>query len=73
MSDYDVNDLVNFANQENPNEFKDAFNSVMKDKISDALMVKRDEMAASMFDNESEVTVDDEVDTVEVDDTDVED
>ena len=69
MSDeYSVNDMVDAVNQENPTEFKAAFNNVMKDKISAALMAKRDELATSTFDSNVDINMaDDEIDEPDID------
>ena len=57
----DINDLLNFAVLQKPNEFNNNFNDIILNKISDAIQNKKIEVAQSMFnepnstDNEEEV------------------
>lgn len=57
----DINDLLNFAVLQKPNEFNNTFNDIILNKISDAIQNKKIEVAQSMFnepnstDNEEEV------------------
>lgn len=47
--EYRVADLLNFSSSQKPIEFKQAFDAVMLNKISDAIDQKKIEMAQSMF------------------------
>ena len=54
MPDYTVLDLLKTTSDGKPQEFKTAFDDVMKDKIAQAIDNKKDEIAASMFGQEQE-------------------
>jgi len=49
MSDYTTRDAVEFAFDGNTAKFKDAINSIMADKVSDAIELKRVEVASQFM------------------------
>lgn len=55
MTKYETSDLVGFALDQKPDEFKAAFNDVIADRIAHALEVKKQEVATNYF-NSSEET-----------------
>lgn len=54
MPDYTVLDLLKYSNEGKPQDFKTAFDDVMRDKISTAIDTRRDEVVDQMFNNENE-------------------
>lgn len=62
-------DLINFSSSQKPLEFGDAFKSIMQDRVSAAIEVKKQEVAATMFnqvdDAEEDSTQSDESDAPE--------
>lgn len=73
MPDYTVLDLLKFSNEGKPQDFKTAFDSVMKDRISAAIDARKETVADQMFngaseeESESEVEVDDSEEELDVD------
>lgn len=67
MADYTVLDLLKFSNENKPQDFKTAFNDVVRDKISAAIDVRKEIVADQMFNGASEEDVDD-VEELDVDD-----
>lgn len=67
MTDYTVLDLLKFSNENKPQDFKTAFNDVMRDKISAAIDARKEIVADQMFNGASEEDVDD-VEELDVDD-----
>lgn len=45
----DINDLINFAVTQKPNEFSSALNDIFMDKISQAIENKKFEISQNMF------------------------
>ena len=62
--EYRVADLLNFSSSQKPAEFKQAFDAVMLNKISDAVDQRKIEMAQSMFRPQVEVQDDNEEEEV---------
>ena len=54
MSDYTTRDAVEFAFDGNTAKFKDAINSIMADKVSDAIELKRVEVASQFMSAQSD-------------------
>ena len=67
MAEYTVLDLLKFSNENKPQDFKTAFNDVMRDKISAAIDARKEIVADQMFNGASEEDVDD-VEELDVDD-----
>lgn len=67
MADYTVLDLLKFSNENKPQDFKTAFNDVVRDKISAAIDARKEIVADQMFNGASEEDVDD-VEELDVDD-----
>jgi len=76
MSEYTTSDMVGFALEKKPEDFKTAFADIMLDKIADAIDAKKQEVAKTYFnyeasdeeevgDNESETEEQDGQDTEE--------
>jgi len=57
MTDFNISDMIDSVLENNPSTFKDAFNSVMAQKVAAALVTKKQEVAASMYNNEQESEV----------------
>jgi hypothetical protein len=49
MENYSASDLVDFALTQKPVEFEDAFNSVIANKLTAAVDMKKVEVAQSIF------------------------
>lgn len=63
MAEHDVVDLLKFAHENKPNDFRSAFQDVLQDKISAALDAKREDIAQQMMNSaeeEGDVDLDDE-------------
>lgn len=63
MAEHDVVDLLKFAHENKPNDFRSAFQDVLQDKISAALDAKREDIAQQMMNSaeeEGDVELDDE-------------
>lgn len=73
MSDYDVTDLVAFALDKQPDQFKTAFDSVMADKVGAALELKKQEVAQNYMSDEEELENSSEETTDETEDEDGQD
>ena len=54
MDDYTAQDAVNFAANGNGLEFKKAINALLMDRISDAVELKKSEVAANFLSVEDE-------------------
>lgn len=68
MTDYTIDDMINQVKGEKALDFKNSFDTLMKDKLQAAINNKKEEIARSMFsDNQEEELESDEVET-EVDD-----
>lgn len=46
---YNVVDLINFATSQKPNEFENAFNSIIVDRLQTAVEDKKFEVAQNMY------------------------
>lgn len=55
MSDYDVTDLVAFALDKQPDQFKTAFDSVMANKVGAAIELKKQEVAQNYMADEEDI------------------
>jgi hypothetical protein len=51
---YSVVDLINFAHEQKPIDFEQAFGSLIGDKLSDAINNKKLELASSLVNNNDE-------------------
>lgn len=60
MSDYSTLDLVNFAAQSQPDQFRSAFNELIADKIANAIEARKQEIAQNYLSDDEEEIVDDE-------------
>jgi hypothetical protein len=69
MPDNDVTDLLKFAHEDRPVDFKAAFHDVMQNKISAAIDARKENIAQNMMDGQSEEE-DVEVDLVDEPDID---
>ena len=49
MSEYTMNDAVNYANDGNASEFKNAVDSLLMNKIKDSVEIKRHEVSANFM------------------------
>lgn len=58
MDKYDTRDLIAASVNEKPNDFENVFNSLIKDRISDAIEIKKQEIAQSMFNDSQEESED---------------
>ena len=67
MADYTVLDLLKFSNEDKPQDFKKAFNDVVRDRISAAIDARKEIVADQMFNGASEEDVND-VEEFDVDD-----
>jgi hypothetical protein len=55
MSDnYTVQDLIKFSYEQKPLDFENAFKSVLGDKLTNAIELKKQEMAQDVFPEEQE-------------------
>lgn len=63
MSDYTTQDMVGFALEKKPEDFKTAFADIMLDKIADALDAKKKEVASTYFNYEAEEEQDSNTET----------
>lgn len=59
---YTVQDLVNFAFNQKANDFKNAFDDILVNRIADAVDNKKIEVAQTMFTGDQLADVDDDVD-----------
>lgn len=57
---YSVMDLINFAHEQKPIDFEQAFGSLIGDKLTDAINNKKLELASSLVNNNDEEEYDDE-------------
>ena len=55
-------DLINFSSNQKPVDFGDAFKSIMNSKITDAIEIRKQEIAQTMFNPPSNDEVDVEAD-----------
>jgi hypothetical protein len=53
MSDYNITDLLKSAHENQPANFKSAFQDLMQDKITNAIDAKRDVIAQEMMNGPS--------------------
>lgn len=60
MSDYSTLDLVNFAAENKPDQFRSAFNELIADKIANAIEARKQEVAQNYLSDDDEEVVDDE-------------
>jgi hypothetical protein len=49
MSDFKTSDIISFAIQQKPIEFENAFKALIHDKLVDAVDMKKQEIAKSLF------------------------
>ena len=54
MSDHNITDLLKSAHENQPANFKSAFQDLMQDKIANAIDAKRDVIAQEMMNGPSE-------------------
>lgn len=59
MSDVTADQLVQFAGQQKPVDFKTSFDNMMMDRIATALEAKRQELAQTYFDSKKAETDED--------------
>lgn len=59
---YTVQDLVNFAFNQKANDFKNAFDDILVNRIADAVDDKKIEVAQNMFAGNQDAAVDDDTD-----------
>lgn len=52
LNKYGIEDLVVSAMEQKPDEFSDAFNALIVDRIGAAVETRKQEIAASMFNRE---------------------
>ncbi len=60
-----VQDLVKFSYEQKPVDFEQAFNSLLSNKIADAVDVKKLEVAQNMFNTEKDINTEQDSDTEE--------
>lgn len=60
MSEYSTLDLVNYAIDKQPDQFRTAFNELIADKIANAIEARKQEMASTYLSDDEEDVVDDE-------------
>lgn len=72
MSDYAISDLVSNAMDEKPLDFKQAFDSLINDRIATAVYNKKVEVASNMFNDAEEESESDSTDDEYEDDQDQE-
>jgi hypothetical protein len=58
MDKYTIQDLILSAADQKPDDFAQGFNSLMIDKLNDAIDVKKQEMAQFMFSDTDEISDD---------------
>lgn len=58
----DINDLINFAVTQKPNEFSSTINDILVDKITNAIENKKVEIAQNMFNAEHQDNNEEELD-----------
>lgn len=51
---YDIKDLIATSVEGKPTDFENVFNSIIVDRISDAVELKKQEVAQSMFNGSQE-------------------
>jgi hypothetical protein len=57
---YNITDLLNFALDKKPSDFKNAVDSILYDKINDAVEAKKLEMAQNLFNKPTNQDMEDE-------------
>ncbi len=62
---YSIQDLVKFSYEQKPVDFEQAFNSLLSNKIADAVDVKKLEVAQNMFNTEKDINTEQDSDTEE--------
>jgi len=62
---YSIQDLVKYSYEQKPVDFEQAFNSLLSNKIADAVDVKKLEVAQNMFNTEEEINTEQDSDTEE--------
>ena len=60
MSDVTVHDLIKTAAQQNAVDFKAAFDSLVMDRVADAVQARKQEIAQSYFDQKEQEAQSDE-------------
>lgn len=60
MSEYSTLDLVNYAIDKQPDQFRTAFNELIADKIANAIEARKQEIASTYLSDDEEDVVDDE-------------
>ena len=58
MDKYTIQDLILSAADQKPDDFDQGFNSLMIDKLNDAIDVKKQELAQFMFSDTDEISDD---------------
>ena len=56
----DMFDLINFADEQKPIDFENAFNDLMSSKIASAVSARKDQLARGIFSNQVEPESDQE-------------
>lgn len=51
---YNVNDLVDFAMNDKPIDFQDAFSYLIKDRIETAIEIKKTDIAQNLYNSKKE-------------------
>jgi len=54
MDKYDIKDLIAASVNEKPNDFENIFNDIISSRIGDAVEMKKQEVAQSMFNGSQE-------------------
>lgn len=52
MADFTTDDMIGYAIEKKPEDFKAAFNDIMVDKIAAAIDAKKQEVASNYFNDE---------------------
>lgn len=69
MSDYTIDDIVDFSVNERPLELGQAVNDILLDKVTNAINARREAMTPGLFADDAEDNVDDfDLDDIELED-----
>ena len=60
MSDYSIRDLIDFSISNEPTKAKEAFNTIMLDKLRDAVEDKKIDVASKFFNSDEDQEVKEE-------------
>ena len=72
MTDYTVSDILDFSATQQPLKVGDAFDAVMRDKISQRLEAHKEMLAQSMFNDDEDEDFEDDIEVDEDDEDDLE-